>query len=46
MLMNVVCFAFVYYAMIRSVFPAGDKFASRFARGRMTWRLFVGSVSK
>jgi hypothetical protein len=41
MLMNVVCFAFVYYAMIRAVFPARYKFASRCARGRTTWRLFV-----
>jgi hypothetical protein len=45
MLMNVVCFAFVYYAMIRAMFPAGYQFASHFARGRMTWTLWSVQIS-
>jgi hypothetical protein len=41
MLMNVVCFAFIYYAMIRAMFPAGHTFASCFARGRMAWTFWL-----
>jgi hypothetical protein len=44
MLMNVVCFSFVYYATIRSLFTAGVEFAARFARGRMVWRRFMEAV--
>jgi hypothetical protein len=37
MLMNVICFASVYYAMIRLMFPAGPTLASPLIRGHMTW---------